>query len=65
MHADGSSELGGIVFLQAVIGMKPEKTTSQFIARQSSVILPMSRRQLRVELDNEKNKQFDPGGLLS
>ena len=33
MTANGSSELGKIFFLQAVVGVKPEKTTPQFTAR--------------------------------
>ena len=57
-NADGSSGLGGVFFLQAVVGMKPEKTTTQFTAREEIVILPMSWQQQEVELENVKNK-FD------
>ena len=32
-HANGSSEIGGIFFLQVVIGMKPGKRASQLTAR--------------------------------
>ena len=37
LHAYDSSELGGIFFLQVVIGMKPEDTTSQIPARRDIV----------------------------
>ena len=62
MTANGSSELGKIFFLQAVVGVKPEKTTPQFTARREFVILPMSWQQQQRKLDNEKNKKFDLGG---
>ena len=42
--ADSSSKLGRIFVLQAVIGMKSEKTTPQITARQEIVILSMSRQ---------------------
>ena len=56
MHNDGRSELEGISLLQAIIGMKPVKTIPQFTARQEFMILPISRQQRDVKLDNEQNK---------
>ena len=47
-HSDGSSELGEIIFLQAVIGMKPEKTTTQLAAFQEIAILLMGWQQEEV-----------------
>ena len=41
-HADSSSKLERIFVLQAIIEIKPEKTTPQIIARQEIVILSMS-----------------------
>ena len=61
-RADSSSEMGGI-FLQAVIGMKPEDTTSQVTARREIVILPMGWQEKEVEkLSSQQRKHFDPGG---
>ena len=60
-HAGGSSELGKMIIRQVNVGMKPD-ITSQVTARREIIILPMGWKQGKVELYNEQNKQFDPGG---
>ena len=59
----GSLELGGIIFLQVVVGGKPDSQNSPIATSCKTMILPMSwQRGKVVELDNKQNKQFDPGG---
>ena len=61
--ADGSLEQEEIIHLQVVVGVKPDNQTSPIATSCKIVIFPMSWQQGKmVELDNEQNKQFDPGG---
>ena len=61
VHADGSSKLRGTFFHRALIGMKPEKNTSQVNAFEEVVVMPMRSQQGKVsKLTNVENKQFDP-----
>ena len=63
MHADGNSKLRGTFFHRAIIGMKPEKITSQITAFEEVVVMPMRRQQGEVsKLNNVENKQFNPDG---
>ena len=41
VHADGNSKLRGTFFHQAIMGMKPEKSTSQVTAFEEVVVMPM------------------------
>ena len=50
-----------IFFLQAAVGIKPDKA-SQVKAQREIVILPMGSQQEVVKLSSEQHKQFDPGG---
>ena len=61
LHAYDSSELGGIFFIQAVIGMKLEDTISQMTARWDSVTF-MGWQEEVAKLSSKQHKQFDPGG---
>ena len=60
-YADGSSKLGKIIFLQALVGMEPD-TTLQVTARREIVILSMGWKQGEVKLYDGQNKHFNPGG---
>ena len=63
MHTDGNSKLRGTLFHRAIIGMKPEKNTSQITAFEEVVVMPMRWQQGKVsKLNNVENKQFDPDG---
>ena len=63
VHADGNSKLIVTFFLRAIIAMKPEESTSQAIAFQEIVVLPMGWQQGKVsKLNNGENKSFDPDG---
>ena len=63
MHADGNSKLGGTFFHRAIIGMKPEKNTSQVTASEEVVVMPMRWQQGKVsKLNNVEKKQFNPDG---
>ena len=63
VHADGNSKLRSTFFRRAIIGMKPEKNTSQVTAFEEVVVMPMRWQQEKVsKLNNVENKQFDPDG---
>ena len=63
MHADGNSKLRGTFFHRAIVGVKPEKNTSQVTAFEEVVVVPMRWQQGKVsKLNNIENKQFDPDG---
>ena len=63
MHTDGNSKLRGTLFHRAIIGMKPEKNTSQITAFEEVVVMPMRWQQGKVsKLNNVEKKQFDPDG---
>ena len=60
MHARSNSKLIGTFLLRATIAMKPEENTSQVIAFQEIVVLPMGWQQGKAsKLNNEDSKQFD------
>ena len=63
VHADGDSKLRGTFFHRAIIGMKPEKNTSQVTAFEEVVVMPMRWQQGKVsKLNNVEKKQFNPDG---
>ena len=63
VHADGNSKPRGNFFYRAIIGMKPEKNTSQVTAFEEVVVMPMRWQQGKVsKLNNVEKKQFDPDG---
>ena len=54
MHANGNPKLIGTFFLRAIIALNPEENTSQAIAFQDVVVLPMGWQQGKVlKLNNE------------
>ena len=56
------SKQGGVFCFQADIGVNPE-TTTQVIACQEFVRLPMSRKQRgMIVSSSEQSKRFDPSG---
>ena len=62
---DGSSDLGENTFSleEFVIGGQPDSQTPTSFASSKIVFLHMScKPEDTKELDNEENKQFDPGG---
>ena len=63
VHADGNSKLRGTFLHRAIIGMNPEKNTSQVTAFEEVVVMPMGWQQGKVsKLNNVEKKQFDPDG---
>ena len=62
-HADGNSKLRGTFLHRAIIGMNPERNTSQVTAFEEVVVMPMGWQQGKVsKLNNVEKKQFDPDG---
>ena len=60
--ADSSSNLGGIISLQVVVGIQPEPNFT-FTSSCKIAFLPMSWQQGNlVKLSHEGNQQFDPSG---
>ena len=63
VHADGNSKLRGTFFHRAIIGMNPEKNTSQVTASEEVVVMPMRWQQGKVsKLNHVEKKQFNPDG---
>ena len=60
MHTNDNPKLIGTFFPRAIFAMKPEENTSQVIAFQEIVVLPMGWQQGKVlKLNNEENKPLD------
>ena len=63
VHADDKSKLRGTFLHPAIIGMKPEKNTSQVNEFEEVVVMPMRWQQGKVsKLNNIEYKQFDSDG---
>ena len=57
VHTGGNSKLRGTSFHRAIIGMNPEKNTSQVTALEDVVVMPMKWQQGEVsKLNNVENK---------